>query len=60
MADIQISMQCRECSKEYSVPFNGIINVSNEAELRGKVASGEYFLHECPFYARVYLLVEFP
>lgn len=49
MADIQISMQCRECSKEYSVPFNGIINVSNEAELRGRVASGEYFLHECPY-----------
>ena len=46
---MQINMQCRSCSKEYSVPFNGIINVGSDPELRARVASGEFFLHECPY-----------
>ena len=46
---MQINMQCRSCSKEYSVPFNGIINVGSDPDLRARVASGEFFLHECPF-----------
>ena len=33
MAQMQINMQCRSCSKEYSVPFNGIINVGSDPEL---------------------------
>ena len=46
---MQINMQCRSCSKEYSVPFNGIINVGSDPDLRARVASGEFFLHECPY-----------
>ena len=46
---MQINMQCRSCSKEYSVPFNGIINVGSDPDLRVRVASGEFFLHECPY-----------
>ena len=49
MAQMQMNMQCRSCSKEYSVPFNGIINVGSDPDLRARVASGEFFLHECPF-----------
>ena len=49
MAQMQINMQCRSCSKEYSVPFNGIINVGSDPDLRARVASGEFFLHECPY-----------
>ena len=49
MAQMQINMQCRSCSKEYSVPFNGIINVGSDPNLRVRVASGEFFLHECPY-----------
>ena len=49
MAQMQMNMQCRSCSKEYSVPFNGIINVGSDPELRARVASGEFFLHECPY-----------
>ena len=49
MAQMQINMQCRSCSKEYSVPFNGIINVGSDPDLRVRVASGEFFLHECPY-----------
>ena len=46
---MQMNMQCRSCSKEYSVPFNGIINVGSDPDLRVRVASGEFFLHECPY-----------
>ena len=46
---MQMNMQCRSCSKEYSVPFNGIINVGSDPDLRARVASGEFFLHECPY-----------
>lgn len=46
---MQINMQCRSCSKEYSVPFNGIINVGSDPDLRARVANGEFFLHECPY-----------
>ena len=49
MAQMQMNMQCRSCSKEYSVPFNGIINVGSDPNLRVRVASGEFFLHECPY-----------
>ena len=49
MAQMQMNMQCRSCSKEYSVPFNGIINVGSDPDLRARVASGEFFLHECPY-----------
>lgn len=49
MAELQKSRQvCASCGNAHEIEFSSSVNVSRNPELREKVASGEYFVWQCP------------
>lgn len=47
-ASDRLTQRCASCGEEHEIEFSHSVNGTRRPELREKIASGEYFVWECP------------